>query len=157
MAANRPTHSDHDYETLATAAEAGELRSKPGTRRTGQEAVEASRAALLQASGATTIDQASQLTLGRPRLGSEREATGPSRAINVRVNERLYAALTQAAEQRGTNLSTLVRQALIDHVARHDAEQPDRDTKAQDPLEGPDVFERYYAEHPDSTGLEVLE
>ncbi|MGB5952037.1 MAG: ribbon-helix-helix protein, CopG family [Ornithinimicrobium sp.] len=125
MSANHPpTRNAHDYDDLADAAEAGQLRSKPGTRRTGSEAVEASRAALLHASGTTSIEQVAQLTLGRPRLGSDREAAGPSRQINVRVNDHLYAALTQVAEQLDTSLSTLVRQALADRVTRHDAEQP---------------------------------
>lgn len=112
-----------DYEEMASAAERGELRSKPGTRRHGPEAVEASRAALLQASGATTIDQVATLTMGRPRLDSVRETTGPSRQINLRVDNHLYTLLTQAAEQRDTNLSTLIRQALTDQMAGYDLEQ----------------------------------
>lgn len=113
----RPT--TRTYEDLADAAERGELRSKPGTRRTGTEAVEASRTALLEAAGATTIEQVAQLTLGRPRLDQTRSTAGPSRQINVRAPDELHTALTRLAEEHNTSLSNLVRQALAHYVHTH--------------------------------------
>jgi hypothetical protein len=60
-----------DYDELAARAERGELTPIPGTARRGSTAQDASRADLMAATGADTLDQAVAIAIGRPPLASE--------------------------------------------------------------------------------------
>lgn len=104
------------YNDLADAAERGELAPIPGTRLTGAAAAEAGRAALMEATGAATIEDASRLALGRPRLGDER---GPSRQFRVRTTDEMYTAVERVADSDGRRVSEVVREAIAEYLTRH--------------------------------------
>lgn len=67
----------HPIDGATYLQERGELPPIPGTRLTGDAAAEAGRAALMEATGAATIGEASRLALGRPRVGTERTSPLP--------------------------------------------------------------------------------
>lgn len=101
------------YEDLAARAERGELRAKPGTIKRGSAAREAARSALLEATGAASLEEATELALGRPRVG---ENTGPSPQVRTRVPQALKDALTAKAAREHRNESEIVREALARYV-----------------------------------------
>lgn len=106
------------YDEMATAAERGELARKPGTRLSGEQAAEAGRAALLEATGARTIQEAAHLAVGRPRVGSE--LTGPSRQFRVRASDAMYAAVQDVAAREGRGVSEVVREAIAEYLTHQD-------------------------------------
>lgn len=57
-----------DYDELARRPEHGKLPVEPGTTRCGPEAV---KAALMGVTGATTVEEATRIAVGRPALGHE--------------------------------------------------------------------------------------
>jgi hypothetical protein len=63
------THNN-DYDALAARAEAGELRSIPGTTVRSAAAVDAGRNALMLATGTDNIEDATRVALGRTLLGA---------------------------------------------------------------------------------------
>jgi hypothetical protein len=101
-----------DYDELARRAEHGGLSVKPGTVRRGVEAAEAARSALLEATGATTVEQATRGAVGRPALGKE----GKSPVVRARVPQALKDRLHQIAETQHRKESEIVREALIAYV-----------------------------------------
>lgn len=105
----------HHDEALADAAERDELRSIAGTQLTGPAAAEAGRAALLRATGASTLEVATRMALGRPRVGEAR--TGSSRQISVRLPDEFYAVIRRYAEEHDMQVSDLARRALAQYVS----------------------------------------
>lgn len=105
--------TNRSYEELADAAERGELRRKPGTRRVGAEAMQIAREALMEATGADSPEEAASLALGRPRIGHGR---GPSRQWRVRAGDELYEATERMAADEGITVSELVRRATAAYV-----------------------------------------
>lgn len=59
------------YEELAARAERGELTAKPGTRRQGEDSRDQARQALVDATGASTLDEAVALVLNDTELRQE--------------------------------------------------------------------------------------
>jgi hypothetical protein len=110
-----PTN-DPDYDDLAARAEGGDLTPIPGTVRTAAEAAAAGRAALLAVTGADTIEEATRLALGRPRVG---EARRPSVVWKVRASPQLDKLATDLAKHQGMTLSVLVRDAVADYIRVH--------------------------------------
>lgn len=108
------TTRDQTYEELSAAAENGEL-TVSGEVRTGQAAVDYARSLLLEATGAATIEEATQLALGRPRIGSA--PRGPSKQWRVRASDELHTAAEELAEREGVTISELVRHAVATYVA----------------------------------------
>jgi hypothetical protein len=106
----------NDYEDLAAQAETGTLRTIPGTTRTGTDAAAAGRAALLEATGTDTLEDATRVALGRPRVGEGRSTTV---VWKVRASEQLDAMATDLAREQGMNLSVLVRDAVAEYVRTH--------------------------------------
>lgn len=110
------THDD--YEALAAAAEAGELKPVLGTALRGTEAAAAGRAALLAATGADTIEEAARLAIGRPRIGED----APSSTVwRVRAPSELDERVRRLAEREGLKPSQLVRKAVAEYAAAHPA------------------------------------
>lgn len=107
-----------DYDELARRAEHGGLTVKPGTIRRGPEAAEAARVALMDATGATTAEEATRIAVGRPALGHE----GKSPVVRARVPQALKDRLHQIAQEQHRNESEIVREALIAYV-RSDEEE----------------------------------
>lgn len=108
-----------DYEELARRAEHGGLTVKPGTVRRGPEAAEAARAALMGATGATTVEEAARIAVGRPALGHG----GKSPVVRARVPQALKDRLHQIAQEQHRNESEIVREALIAYVRSGEEER----------------------------------
>jgi hypothetical protein len=53
---------------LKAPKQPGEMTVIEGTKRVGADAVEAGRLALLEATGASSLEEATRIALGRPRL-----------------------------------------------------------------------------------------
>ena len=71
---------NHEYETLADRAEAGELSIIPGTIRRGAEARAEATRLLMEATGAQRVEDVIPLAVGRPRAGQE---SGPSPTVRT--------------------------------------------------------------------------
>lgn len=102
------------YAQLAERAERGEFAVKPGTVQRGEAAATAGRALLLDATGASTIEEATQVALGRPRLGEEGR---PETATwKVRTPAALDEGVRAAAKRRGITVSEYIRVAAAHQV-----------------------------------------
>lgn len=101
-----------DYDELADRAEHGGLTVKPGTIRRGPEAAEAARVALTETTGATTVEEATRIAVGRPALGNE----GKSPVVRARVPQALKDRLHQIAVEQHRKESEIVREALLAYV-----------------------------------------
>lgn len=108
-----------DYDELALRAEHGGLSVKPGTVRRGPEAAEAARAALLEATGTETVQEATRIAVGRPALGGE----GKSPVVRARVPQALKDRLHQIAQAQHRKESEIVREALIAYVGSEEGAQ----------------------------------
>ncbi|MCM3487117.1 ribbon-helix-helix domain-containing protein [Kocuria rosea] len=104
------------YDELARRAEHGGLSVKPGTVRRGPEAAEAAGAALMEATGATTVQEATRVAVGRPPLGKE----GKSPVVRARVPQALKDQLHQIAQDQHRKESEIVREALIAYLRSED-------------------------------------
>ncbi len=107
---------NYDWNKLADAAEAGELRPIAGETTRGDEAAASGRAFLLAATGAGTIEDATRIALGRPRLDEERSETVLWR---VRATAGLDGLVAQLAEREGLTRSGLIRAAVAEYARTH--------------------------------------
>lgn len=62
---------NYNWDALAEQAEAAQLAPVTGTTLRGEDAASSGRAALLTATGAHSIEEATGIALGRPRLGGQ--------------------------------------------------------------------------------------
>lgn len=107
-------NEERKYAQLAARAEAGELAVKPGTIQRGEDAAAAGGALLLQATGANTIEEATHIALGRPRLGEEGR---PETATwKIRTPASLDEVVRAAAKRRGITVSEYIRIAAAHQV-----------------------------------------
>ena len=107
----------NDYDELAGRAERGELPVISGTALVGAAAAAAGRQMLLDATGASDLEEATQIALGRPRLSAA--GRGPSPVWKVRATENLDAEVTQIAGQRGITKSHVIREAGEEYLRSH--------------------------------------
>lgn len=110
-----PETSDEDlqYAALAARAERGELKPT-GQPLYGEDAAEAGRSLLMQATGASSAEDATQIALGRPRLGESRRAE--TRTWKVRTPAALDEGVRAAAHRRGISVSEYIRIAAAHQV-----------------------------------------
>lgn len=104
-----------NYDELARRAQAGQLPTKPGTVKRGSEATEAARAALLGATGTTSLEGATRVAVGRPSLGHE----GKSPVVRARVPQDLKDQVQQLAATQHRKESEIVRDALTAYLHTH--------------------------------------
>lgn len=104
-----------DYDELAEAAERGQMRPVPGTRRSGSDAAADARHAFMSATGASTPEEAARLVLGRPRVNEQR---APAKTWRVRVSGSQNELVERAVEAADTSLSQYVRAAVLEKVER---------------------------------------
>lgn len=102
-----------DYEDLAARAEAGQLHVKSGTIRRGSAAAASAQRALMEATGADTLDAAVTIARGRPRLDA---AASADVTWKVRTTAVLDREVRQIAEAQGMTMSQLVRDAVASYV-----------------------------------------
>lgn len=102
-----------EYDDLADRAERGELTIRPETVRRGRAAADHGRQALMAATGQSTVEDATRVALGRPRLGSE----GPSPVWRVRASVGLDAQVRALAAERHVTMSQVVREAVAAYLA----------------------------------------
>jgi len=97
------------YDELAARAERGELAVKPGTIRRGADAAADAQRALMEATGATSLKEATKLAIGRPPAGTGR---GPSPVVRARVPQALKDRVLDLAQREQRDESDIVRAAL---------------------------------------------
>lgn len=68
------------YEELANRAERGDLRAKAGTAKRGSAARKVARSVLLEATGASSLEEATTLAMRLPQAG---EIGGPSPVVRT--------------------------------------------------------------------------
>lgn len=95
------------YAELAERAERGELKPQgPGIQ--SEDAASVGREWVLAATGASTIEEAANLALGRPKLGDEGQET---KTWKVRTPADLDRTVREAAKRRGMSVSAYIRLA----------------------------------------------
>lgn len=100
------------YAALAERAERGELKPQ-GDGVYGEEATRLGRELLLVATGASTIEEATHLALGRPKLADEGNET---KTWKVRIPAELDRTVREAAKRRGMSVSAYIRLAAARQV-----------------------------------------
>lgn len=95
------------YAALAERAERGELKPQ-GEGVYGEEATRLGQEILLEATGASTVEEATQLALGRPKLADEGKET---KTWKVRTPAELDQTVRDAAKRRGMSVSAYIRLA----------------------------------------------
>jgi hypothetical protein len=110
------TH-ENDYDALAARAEAGELRSVPGTAKRAAEDPDAGRRALMLATGTDSLEEATRVALGRPRLDTEPRPKVPY--WKVRPTKQLDSLVKTFALEHETNLSDVVRRSVAEYIQNH--------------------------------------
>lgn len=98
-----------NYDELAARAERGELKVKPGTVRRGSEAAAEARRSLTNATGATSLEEITRITVGRPSIGAR---SGASPVVRARVTQELKDRIVELAEREHRNESDVLRDAL---------------------------------------------
>jgi hypothetical protein len=106
-----------DYEELALLAEQGELPVIPNSGQRGSEAAAEGQRLLLESTGAVSLEEATRVALGRPRLSDD--GKGPSPVWKVRTTGRLDAEVTQIADRRGVPKSLVIREAVEEYLRAH--------------------------------------
>lgn len=102
-----------EYAALAARAENAEL--KPiGNPVHGEDAATAGRARLIEATGASSLKEVTQVALGRPRLGEEGRAE--TKTWKVRAPGVLDQGVRAGARQRGMTVSEYIRFAVAQQV-----------------------------------------
>lgn len=101
------------YDALAARAERGELTVKPGSVRRGDASRAEAQRALLEATGAESVQEAMELTAGRPKVGSEE---GASPIVRARVPKELKTRVSELAKKENRNESEIVREALAAYM-----------------------------------------
>ena len=104
---------NYDWDKLSEAAEAGELQPIAGTTRRGEDAAASGRALLLAATGTDTIEDATRIALGRPRLDEDR---AESVMWRVRATGRLDNIVAELADREGISRSALIREAVAEYA-----------------------------------------
>ena len=102
-----------NYDELAARAERGELAIKPGTVRRGAGAAAEAQRLLMEATGATSIEDMTRVALGRPSLSAP---GGASPVVRARVPESLKKAVAAIAARDHRHESDIVRDALAAYV-----------------------------------------
>lgn len=103
-----PARRDAIAAEMADAAEQGQL-TPIGPALHGQAATDAARALLMAATGTTSPQAASEVALGRPRVGETRQET---RHWRVRVPASLDDAVKEQAAAQGVTVSDVVRRLV---------------------------------------------
>lgn len=102
-----------NYDELAERAERGDLKVKPGTVRRGADAAAEAQRSLIEATGATSLDELTHIALGRPHVGAK---TGASPVVRARVPQALKDRVTALAKRENRKESDVVRDALAAYI-----------------------------------------
>lgn len=95
------------YAALAERAERGELTPQ-GDAVHGEDAAALGREWLLAGTGASITEEATQLALGRPKLG---DAGHETKTWKIRTPAELDQTVREAAQRRGMSISAYIRLA----------------------------------------------
>lgn len=104
---------ERHFDELADKAERGEFVVH-GEQLHGEDAAEAGRKMILEATGMQDLDEAMRVVRGRPRLGDpERSETG---TWKIRRPRALDEAVEEARKVRGMEKSQFVRFAVVEQI-----------------------------------------
>ncbi len=105
---------ERQYADLAERAERGELRPI-GRPKRGAEAAAEGRRLIMEASGASSLEEAFRLALGRPPVAEA--GRGPSPTWRLRTSPELDDAVRRVAQERGVPVALVIREAVAQYVA----------------------------------------
>lgn len=104
---------ERHFDELADKAERGEYVVR-GQQLRGEDAAEAGRKMILEATGVEDLDEAMRVIRGRPRLG---EPSGPeTKTWKVARPEPLDQAVEAARKARNMNKSEYIRFAVVEQI-----------------------------------------
>lgn len=104
---------EQHFDDLADKAERGEFVVR-GERLRGEDAAEAGRKMILEATGLQDLDEAMRVVRGRPRLGEpDRPETG---TWKIKRPDALDKAVNQARKARNMEKSEYIRFAVIEQI-----------------------------------------
>lgn len=103
---------------LAARAEQGKLKVKPGTVRHGEASRDETKSQLIDATGASTLEEAMEMAIGRPPAGTE---AGASPVLRARVPQALKDSVRAIAANEDRRESDIVREAIVAYVRDHAA------------------------------------
>lgn len=107
--------TNRSYDDQAAKAEAGTL-GPAGRALRGADAKEAAGQLLTTATGTSTIEEATRVALGRPRI----DETNDNVTWRVRATKQLDDALRELSERTGENRSAIIRAAVAEYARAHD-------------------------------------
>lgn len=105
----------YDWSALADKAERSGLRPVEGTAVKGQEAAARGAAMLLAATSTESIEDATRVALGRPKIGEVRD----NRVWRVRTTVELDEAVIDLANREGRTRSEVIRAAVVEYAQAH--------------------------------------
>lgn len=104
---------ERHFDELADKAERGEFVVR-GEQLRGEDAAEAGRKMILEATGMENLDEAMRVIRGRPRIG---EPSGPETATwKVVAPGALDQAVAKARKARNMNKSQYIRFAVVEQI-----------------------------------------
>ena len=104
---------ERQYAELAERAERGELRPAGRVKR-GPEAAAEGRRLIMEATGASSVEEAFRLALGRPPVAEA--GRGPSPTWRLRTSPELDDAVRRVARERGVPVALVIREAVAQYV-----------------------------------------
>ncbi|MCH9738867.1 MAG: hypothetical protein K0U42_08980 [Actinomycetia bacterium] len=105
---------ERQYADLAERAERGELHPI-GRPTRGAEAAAEGRSLIMEATGASSVEEAFRLALGRPPVAEA--GRGPSPTWRLRTSPELDDAVRRVAQKRGVPVALVIREAVAQYVA----------------------------------------
>ena len=102
-----------DYQALLARIESGDVRSVPGSLRRGEEAAQAGRALLMEATQTDTIDDAITVALGRPR-----KTAVPTTVIKAAMPEPMVVRVRTLARRQKVSTAQVVRTAMAEYLEK---------------------------------------
>ena len=105
---------ERQYAELAERAERAELRPVGNAKR-GAEAAAEGRRLIMEATGASSVEGAFHLALGRPPVAEA--GRGPSPTWRLRTSPELDDAVRRVAHDRGVPVALVIREAVAQYVA----------------------------------------
>ena len=104
---------ERQYAELADMAERGELRPV-GRAKRGPEAAAEGQRLLMEATGASSVEETFRLSLGRPPVAEA--GRGPSPTWRLRTSPELDEAVRRVAQERGVPVALVIREAVAQYV-----------------------------------------
>jgi len=106
-------NKDRDYRELLARIESGEVSPIPGSEHHGEASALQGQQLLLEATGTTTIDEAINVALGRPR----KEAV-PTTTVKAVMPKPMAARVHRLAQRQQVSAAQILRTATAEYLEK---------------------------------------